>query len=83
MIEPYPGIINGDSERGYSTGYALRKGGNFNRKYYGNGASYTGCPILRSAEALLNYMEASLRAQRPHRRDRRPLLEGSPHTRRC
>ncbi len=59
LEEPYPGITNGDQERGYSTGYALRKGGNFNRKYYGNGASYTGCPILRSAEALLNYMEAS------------------------
>ena len=56
--EPVPGILSGDNERAYSTGYALRKGGNLNRKYYGNGGGYTGAPILRAAEALLNYMEA-------------------------
>lgn len=58
-FEPVPGITVGDGERGYATGYALHKGGNPNRKYYGNGGGYTGCPIFRAAEALLNYIEAS------------------------
>ncbi|MCM1450841.1 MAG: RagB/SusD family nutrient uptake outer membrane protein [Clostridium sp.] len=58
-VEPEPQILNiGDGERGYTTGYALHKGGNFNRKYYANGGGYTGAPIYRGAEALLNYMEA-------------------------
>ena len=57
--EPYPGITNGDGERGYATGYALRKGGSFNRKYYANGGGYTAEVCFRAAEALLNYMEAS------------------------
>lgn len=59
MIEPYPQITNGDGERGYATGYALRKGGSFNRKYYANGGGYTAAVCFRAAEALLNYMEAS------------------------
>ena len=59
MIEPYPAITNGDGERGYSTGYALRKGGSFNRKHYANGGGFTGAVCFRAAEALLNYMEAS------------------------
>ena len=57
--EPYPAITLGDNERGYATGYAIRKGGNFNRKYYANGGGYTGAPCFRAVEALLNYMEAS------------------------
>src|SRR5699024_3055727 len=40
-------------------GYALRKGGSFNRKYYANGGGYTAAVCFRAAEALLNYMEAS------------------------
>lgn len=59
MVEPYPAITNGDGERGYATGYALRKGGSFNRKYYANGGGYTAAVCFRAAEALLNYMEAS------------------------
>lgn len=59
MEEPYPAITSGDGERGYSTGYALRKGGSFNRKYYANGGGYTAAVCFRAAEALLNYMEAS------------------------
>lgn len=59
MVEPYPSITNGDGERGYATGYALRKGGSFNRKYYANGGGYTAAVCFRAAEALLNYMEAS------------------------
>jgi hypothetical protein len=59
MIEPVPGITNGDGERGYATGYALHKGGSFNRKHYANGGGYTAAISFRATEALLNYMEAS------------------------
>lgn len=59
FTEPNPDITNGDGERGYSTGYALRKGGSFNRKHYANGGGWTAAPMFRAAEALLNYMEAS------------------------
>lgn len=59
MVEPYPEITNGDGERAYATGYALRKGGSFNRKYYANGGGYTAAVCFRAAEALLNYIEAS------------------------
>ena len=54
MEEPYPAITSGDGERGYATGYALRKGGSFNRKYYANGGGYTAAVCFRAAEALLN-----------------------------
>ena len=59
ITEPYPLITSGDYERGYATGYAIRKGGSFNRKYYKNGSGYTGAICFRAVEALLNYMEAS------------------------
>ncbi len=59
MEEPKPLVTLGDGERGYATGYALRKGGSFNRKYYANGGGYTAAVCYRAAEALLNYMEAS------------------------
>ncbi|BES59924.1 RagB/SusD family nutrient uptake outer membrane protein [Dysgonomonas capnocytophagoides] len=59
LVEPYPAITNGDGERGYATGYALRKGGSFNKKYYANGGGYTAAICYRATEALLNYMEAS------------------------
>jgi hypothetical protein len=58
MVEPIS-ITNGDGERGYATGYALRKGGSFNRKHYANGGGYTAAVCFRAVEALLNYMEAS------------------------
>lgn len=58
LVEPYPDITNGDGERGYATGYALRKGGSFNKKYYANGGGYTAAICYRATEALLNYMEA-------------------------
>lgn len=59
MTEPYPQITLNDVQRGYCTGYALRKGGSFDQKYYQNSSGYTGCVIYRATEALLNYMEAS------------------------
>ncbi|WP_257670587.1 RagB/SusD family nutrient uptake outer membrane protein [Parapedobacter tibetensis] len=57
--EPIPNITTGDAQRGYTTGYALRKGGNFDTKYHVQNQGYTGIIIYRAAEALLNYMEAS------------------------
>ena len=55
-IEPVPNILT--SSKNYPTGYALRKGGTFDRKLCENGLSYNGCIIFRATEALLNYMEA-------------------------
>lgn len=57
-VEPYPDITNGNAEKGYSTGYALRKGGTFYQNQCGNNESYTGSITLHGVEALLNYMEA-------------------------
>ena len=57
--EPIPDITTGDGQRGYTTGYALRKGGVFDSKYLVQNRGYTGLIIYRAAEALLNYMEAS------------------------
>lgn len=59
MVEPYPAITDGNSETGYTTGYALRKGGSFNQKFHSNGGGFTGAICYRATEALLNYMEAS------------------------
>lgn len=59
LIEPYPNITIVNSERGYNTGYALRKGGTFDQKYYANGGGYTAAICYRATEALLNYIEAS------------------------
>lgn len=59
MVETVPLITNSDVTRQYVTGYALRKGGSFNQKYYSNGKGYTASISYRATEALLNYMEAS------------------------
>jgi len=57
-VEPYPVILNNNAEKGYSTGYSLRKGNNYDQKYVSNGSNYTGALIFRGTEALLNYIEA-------------------------
>lgn len=57
-VEPYPEILNTNPEKGYATGYALRKGNNYDQKYCTNVMNYTGALIFRGTEALLNYMEA-------------------------
>ncbi len=59
LTEPYPKITLSDGQRGYVTGYALRKGGSFDQKFYANSSGYTGSIAYRATEALLNYMEAS------------------------
>lgn len=58
--EPYPDITEGNAERGYSTGYTIRKGINFSQEQYtDNGGCYTGSIVFRAVEAYLNYIEAS------------------------
>ena len=58
--EPYPGITDGANQTRATTGYLLRKGGAFDVKHYQDvWAGFVGVVLYRSAEALLNYMEAS------------------------
>lgn len=59
LVEPIPDITNGDPSWGYTTGYAIRKGGSFDQKHGGGHAGYTGSITFRAVEAYLNYMEAS------------------------
>ena len=57
--EPQPLITNHNVERGYSTGYAIRKGGMFDREVASaNNGCYNACEVFRATEALLNYIEA-------------------------
>lgn len=58
MEEPYPLITSIDNQRGYLTGYTLRKGGSFDQSHYLNMNSYSASICYRATEALLNYMEA-------------------------
>lgn len=58
IVEPKPNLVESNGERGYNTGYALRKGGSFDQKHYRNGGGYTAAICYRASEALLNYMEA-------------------------
>lgn len=57
-VEEYPLILTSNVEEVYSTGYALRKGNYYEQDMCGNGNNYTACPVFRSVEALLNYIEA-------------------------
>ena len=57
-VEPYPDILKSNVEEIYTTGYALRKGNYYGSQMAGNGNNYTACPVFRSNEALLNYIEA-------------------------
>ncbi len=55
-IEPVPqftGVIET-----YATGYSIRKGNSLYQKQCQQRGSTTGCVVFRSAEALLNYIEA-------------------------
>lgn len=57
-VEETPKILESNVENVYSTGYALRKGNYYGSSMAGNGDNYTACPVFRSVEALLNYIEA-------------------------
>nr|WP_321356349.1 RagB/SusD family nutrient uptake outer membrane protein [uncultured Draconibacterium sp.] len=56
--EMVPDVTSGDTEKSYSTGYAIRKGINYDAAQCGNGSGYTGSIIYRATEAYLNYIEA-------------------------
>lgn len=58
LEEPLADIMGNNSELNYVTGYALRKGGTFDKSQTGNGNCANGAVIFRATEALLNYMEA-------------------------
>lgn len=58
LVEPVPDITEGNPGWGYSTGYVLRKGLNYDQKHCGNYLGYTGSITFRAIEAYLNYMEA-------------------------
>lgn len=57
-VEPNPDITHGSLDRIYKTGYALRKGGTFDRALCENSRSYNAAACFRATEALLNYIEA-------------------------
>ena len=58
-VEPIPYIYLSSYEQKYSTGYAIRKGLNYDGSQSRNGQAYTGSIIFRATEAYLNYIEAS------------------------
>ncbi len=57
-VEPLPVITTRAFDRGYSTGYTIRKGGTFDKALCQNQYGYTASITFRATEALLNYMEA-------------------------
>lgn len=59
-IEGAPQLFNvSDRQRGYVTGYTLRKGGSFRQSETQLDNTYIAAISYRAVEALLNYMEAS------------------------
>lgn len=61
-VEPWPNIVNSTASMRYTTGYALRKGLNFDGAQSVRNKSYVGSVVFRSAEAYLNYIEACYEA---------------------
>lgn len=60
MTEPAPNILKtSDAQRGYVTGYSLRKGGTFRQSECNLDHGFMAAVSYRATEALLNYMEAS------------------------
>lgn len=57
--EPRPDLTSGADDVYYTTGYALRKGGSFDKALAGNHTGWTASITYRATEALLNYIEAS------------------------
>lgn len=59
LVEGYPNITSSDGEKGYGTGYTLRKGGTFDgAQLTDNNGCYTGAIVFRAVESYLNYIEA-------------------------
>jgi hypothetical protein len=57
-IEPIPDITFLDAEKGYTTGYTIRKGSTYYGNQTSNGKGFTGSIVFRATEAYLNYIEA-------------------------
>ncbi|MDP4201500.1 MAG: RagB/SusD family nutrient uptake outer membrane protein [Bacteroidota bacterium] len=57
-IEPIPMILVSTPEQKYNTGYAIRKGLNYDQAQCANGGGYTGAIVFRAVESYLNYIEA-------------------------
>lgn len=57
-IEPLPMIFGSDYSVVYPTGYAVRKGNPLDQEQDVTQKAYTGIVVFRSAEAMLNYIEA-------------------------
>jgi starch-binding outer membrane protein, SusD/RagB family len=58
-VEPIPQIWVSAWENKYTTGYAIRKGLNYDGAQTNNGQGFTGSITFRATEAYLNYIEAS------------------------
>lgn len=58
IIEGIPDILNSSEPELYSTGYAIRKGNNYDQSHCANGGAFTGAISYRGVEAYLNYIEA-------------------------
>lgn len=61
-IEPKPNLTANAAASKYKTGYASRKGINYDGMQYDNGQSSTGSIVFRAVEAYLNYIEADYEA---------------------
>jgi len=57
-IEPWPYIVGATASMKYTTGYAIRKGLNFDASQSSRNKSTVGSIIFRATEAYLNYIEA-------------------------
>ena len=57
--EPWPNVVNSTASMKYTTGYAIRKGLNFDGSMSSRNKSQVGCIVFRAVEAYLNYLEAS------------------------
>lgn len=58
LVEPVPNIITHNFSETYITGYAMRKGGSFDKMQCRNQGGTIGSITFRATEALLNYIEA-------------------------
>ena len=56
-IEPKPNITSKTPETAYYTGYAIRKGGTFDKALTANGGSENALAVFRVTDAMLNYIE--------------------------
>ncbi len=58
VTEPWPNVVHSTASMKYTTGYAIRKGLNFDGAQSYRNESEVGLIVFRAAEAYLNYIEA-------------------------